>query len=139
MSTYREKKKVLSQSVGEARWVRDGSINSCSLFLGGSCLCSTFCAVLITGFYLFCLGCALFSKIKSFVLGLSFDFLVFCDFVFRLESIFQKNNLSSYNLVLFQFGYRGFFLSHAVRLCFVVFSKLALVNLDYYIIPFQPG
>ena len=33
-----------------------------------------------------------FSKIKLFVLGLSFDFLVFCSFVFRLESSLQKNN-----------------------------------------------
>ena len=37
-------------------------------------------------------------------------------------------------------GYNGFsFLSHPVRLWFMVFSKLALVSLDYYIIPFQPG
>ena len=33
----------------------------------------------------------------------------------------------------------AFFLSLAVRLCFVVFSKLALVSLDFYIIPFKPG
>ena len=39
-------------------------------------------------------------------------------------------------LVLFQFGYRGFsFLSHDVRLWFMVFSKLALVSLDYYSFP----
>ena len=63
-----------------------------------------------------------------------------CSFVFRLISSLQKNNLSSSKLVLIQFGYRGFsFLSLAVRLWFVVFSKLALVSLDYYIIPFQPG
>ena len=37
--------------------------------------------------------------------------------------------------MLIQFGYRGFsFLGHAVR-----FSKLALVSLDYYIIPFLAG
>ena len=61
-------------------------------------------------------------------------------FVLRLKSSLQKNNLSCSKLVLFQFGYCGFsFLSQAVRLWFVVFSKLALVSLDYYIIPFQPG
>ena len=50
------------------------------------------------------------------------------------------NNLSSSKLVLIQFGYRGFsFLSHAVRLWFMVFSKLALVRLDFSIISFQPG
>ena len=80
------------------------------------------------------------SKFKLFVLGLSFDFFVLCCFVFRLESSLQKNNLSSSKLVLIQFGYRGFsFLSHAVRLWFVMFIKLALVSLDCYVIPFQPG
>ena len=75
-----------------------------------------------------------------FILGLSFDFLVFCSFVFRLKSSLQKNNLSSSKLVLIQFGYHGFsFLSQAVRLWFVVFSKLAFVSLDYCIIPFQTG
>ena len=61
-------------------------------------------------------------------------------FVFRLKRSLQKNYLSSSKLVLIQFGYRGFsFLSHAVRLWFMVLSKLALVSLDYYIIPFKPG
>ena len=73
-----------------------------------------------TDFFLFCLGCVFFLKIKLFVLGLSSDFLVFCSFVFRLKSSLQKNILSSPKLVLIQFGYRGFsFLSHAVRLWFV--------------------
>ena len=81
-----------------------------------------------------------FSKTKLFDLGLSFDFLVLCSFVFRLQSSLQKKNLSSSKLVLFQFGHRYFsFLSHAVRLWFMVFSKLALVSLNYNIIPFQPG
>ena len=80
------------------------------------------------------------QKSNSLVLGLSFDFLVFCSFVFRLKSSLQKNNLSSFKLILIQFGYRGFsFLNHAVKFWFVVFSELALVSLDYYIIPFQPG
>ena len=62
---------------------------------------------------------------------------MFYSFVFRLKSILQKNNLSSSKLVLIQFGYCGFsFLSHTVKLWFAVFSKLALVSLDYYIVPF---
>ena len=57
------------------------------------------------------------SNCLFFVLGLSFDFLVYCFFVFRLKCSLQKKNLSSSKLVLFQFGYRGFsFLTHAVRL-----------------------
>ena len=44
----------------------------------------------ITGFFFCCLKCFFFSKIKLFVLGLSFEFLVFCSFVFRLKSILQK-------------------------------------------------
>ena len=110
------------------------------LFFRGSCFSSIFRAFFIPGFFFCCLSYVFFSKIKLFILGLSFEFLMFCPFVFRLKSSLQKNNLSSYKLVLIQFGYRGFsFLSHAVRLWFVVFSKLALVRLDYYIIPFQPG
>ena len=71
---------------------------------------------------------------------LSFDSSVFCSFVFSFESSLQRNSLSSSKLVLIQFGYREFsFLSHAVSLWFVVFSKLALVVSDYYTIPFQPG
>ena len=80
------------------------------------------------------------SQKLNFFLGLSFDFLVFCSFVFRLTSSLRKKNLSSFKLVLIQFGYSGFcFLSHAVELWFVVLSKLALVSLESYIIPFQPG
>ena len=81
-----------------------------------------------------------FSKIKWFDLSLFFDFLVFCSFVFRLKSIHRKNNLSSSKLVSIQFGYHEFsLLGHDVRLRFIVFSKLALVSLYYYIISFQPG
>ena len=36
-------------------------------------------------FFLFCFGCVLFSKIKSFGLVLFFDFFVFYSFVFRLK------------------------------------------------------
>ena len=84
-----------------------------------------FSVQLFMQFFITDLGYVFFSKIKLFVLGLSFDFLVFCSFVFRLKSSLQKNILSSYKLVLIQFGYRGFsYLSHAVSLWFVVFSKL---------------
>ena len=97
-------------------------------------LVQTFMLFFITGVFFCCLIYVFFSKLKLFVLGLSFDFLVFCSFVFRLKGSLQKNNLSSSKLVFIQFGYRGFsFLSHAVRLWFRVFSKLALVSLDYYI------
>ena len=54
------------------------------LFFGGFCFSSTFRAFFVTGFC--CLSCVFFSKIKLFVLCLSFDFLVFCSFVFRLKS-----------------------------------------------------
>ena len=108
-------------------------------FLEGPVLVQAF-VLFFTGVFFCCLSYVFFPKIKLFVLGLSFDFLVFCSFVFRLKSSLQKNNLSSSKLVLIQFGYRGFsFFIHADRLWFVVFSKLALVSLDYYIIPFQPG
>ena len=65
---------------------------------------------------------------------------MYCSFVFRLKCSLQKKNLSSSKLVLIQFGYRGFsFLTHAVRLWFVVFSKFALISFDFCIILFQPG
>ena len=111
------------------------------LFFGGSWFSSTFHAVFFTSVFFCCLCYVFFSKIKMFFfLGFSFDFLVFCSFMFRLKSSLQKNNLSSSKLLLIQFGYTGFsFLSNPVRLWFMVFSKLALVSLDYYIIPFQPS
>ena len=94
------------------------------------------CLFLLDFFFFFVLVVSLSQKSNL----LSCHSLVFCSFVFRLESSLQKNNLSSSELVLTQFGYRGFlFLSHAVELWFVVFSKLALVSLVYYKIPFQPG
>ena len=96
--------------------------------------CSLFCRVLFMlnllclfyyWFFPFFFGCVLFSKIKLFGLGLSFDFFVFYLFVVRLESSLQKNKLSSFKLVFIRFGYRGFyFLSHAVGLWFLMFSKL---------------
>ena len=72
-------------------------------------------------FSLYCFGCVLFSKIKYFALGFSFEFFVFYFVLVKLENGFQKNNLSSFNLVLIWFWYRGvFFLS----LCFCDVSKL---------------
>ena len=110
------------------------------LFLEGPALVQPFLLFFITSVFFCCVSYVFFSKINLFVLCLSFDFLVFCSFLFRLKGSLQKNNLSSFKLVLIQFGYRGFsFLRHAVRLWFMVFGKLALVTLDYYIIPFQPG
>ena len=112
---------VLSGGLGQ-EW----SINSSSLFFLEGLVCvQLFVPFLILVFSFFVLVVSFSQKFKSFVLGLSFDFFVFCSFVFRLESSLQKNNLSSSKLVLIRLGYRGFsFLSHAVRLWFVVFSKL---------------
>ena len=106
----------------------------------GPVLVQPFILCFIINVFVCFLSYVFFSKIDLFVLGLSFDFLVFCSFVFRLKSSLQKNILSRSKLVLIQFGYRGFsFFGHALRLWFMVFDKLALVSLDYYIIPFQPG
>ena len=88
-------------------------------FLESPFCVQVFVPFLFLVFFLFCLGCVLFFKIKLFVLELSHDFFVFCSFVFRLESSLQKNNLSSFKLVLIRFGYCGFsFLSHVVELWF---------------------
>ena len=46
------------------------------------------CEIFITCFSLFCFGCVLFSKIASFVLGVSFDFFVFYFVLIKLESGF---------------------------------------------------
>ena len=53
-----------------------------------------FYVVFVTGSSFCCFGCVLFSKIKLFGLGLSFDFLMFY-FFFRLINSLQKNKLSS--------------------------------------------
>ena len=109
-------------------------------FLEGPVLVQTFMTFFITSVLFCCLSFVFSSKINLFVLGLFFDFLVFCSFVFRLKNSLQKNILSSSKLVLVQFGYHGFyFLSHSVCLWFMVFSKLALVSLGFYIIRFQSG
>ena len=123
-----------SQSVDVARWGRpalehaqdvlsgglgqEWSINSCSFF-GESFLCSFFVPFLLLVFsFLSWLCPSLQNSNCLFSVCLS-TFIVFCSFMFRLESSLQKNNLSSSKLVFIRFGYRGFFfLSHAVRLWF---------------------
>ena len=118
-----------------ARWMRPAIEYAHDVLSGGYEFMLSFSEnpVLVQPFVLFFATCVLFcclsyvfcSKIKLDVLGLSFDFLVLCSFVFGLKSSLQKNNLSSSKLVLIHFGYGGFsFPSHAVRLWFVVFSKL---------------
>ena len=52
-------------------------------------------------------------------------FWCFIPSYFRLSNSLQKNKLSVLQGDLIQFGYCGFsFLSHAVSLCFMMFSKL---------------
>ena len=87
-------------------------VSLCSLFIR-----STFCYIFITCFSLFCFSCDLFSKVETFVLGLSFDVSVFYSVLIKLENGFQMINLSSFNLGFIRFGYHWFsFLSHAVIL-----------------------
>ena len=69
--------------------------------------------------------CPFFKNQIVFGLGLSYDFLVFYYFFLRLCNSLQKNKLSSFILDLSGLGTPWFsFLSHAVILWFVVFSKL---------------
>ena len=103
--------------VGEAR----SGVFFNGVFVQSLFLCSTFCFIFITCFSLFCFRCVLFSKKKSFGMVLSFEFFVCYLIVVKLVSGFQKNSLSSFNLVLTWFGNRGFFfLSHAISLWFYV-------------------
>ena len=91
----------------------------------GSCFVLTFYVVFVTGFSFCCFGCALFSKINLFGLGLFFDFLVFYSFFFRHIDSLKKNKLSS-SLSCFDPVWAPwvFFLRHAVSLWFMLFSKL---------------
>ena len=127
-----KKKSVGKQSVVVAQWVRPaiehaheiplvGEARSglyfCGLFVQSLFICSTFCFIFNTCFSLFCFGCVFFSKMESFGLGLSFDIFVFNLVSVKFKNGFQKNILSSFNLVLIWFGYRGiFFLSPAISL-----------------------
>ena len=109
-----------------------GGLSSCSLF-GGLCVSSTFHAIFYYLCFFCCLSFVFSSKIKLFVLVLSFDFLVFCSLCSDLKEVFKRIIYPVSKLVLALFGYRGFsFLSHAVRFWFMVISELALVSLDYY-------
>ena len=97
-----------------------GEARSGLYFYGLLCRVSLYIQPCVTfSFLVFLLffGCVLFSKIESFVLGLSFDFLLFYLVLMKLECGFQKDTLFSFNLGLIRFGYRGtFFLSHAINL-----------------------
>ena len=84
-------------------------------------MCSTFDSFCITCFLLFVLVVSFSQKSNRLVWICLSTFFVLYSFVVRHESSLQKNNLSSFKLVLIWFGYRGFsFLSHAISLRFVV-------------------
>ena len=53
------------------------------------------CCVFFLVFPFCCFNCVSFSKIKLFGLVLSFDFLVFYAFFFRLINSLQNNKLSA--------------------------------------------
>ena len=97
---------------------------SCS-FCKGSCFALTF--MLYYFLFSFCfVGCVLFLNHQIvFGLGLSCDFLVFyCFFFFDLVIVIKRINYPVLSCLI-RCGYRGFsFLSHAVSLWFMVFSKL---------------
>ena len=77
------------------------------------------------GFFLFLFWLLLFLKNQLVWFGFVFRLFVFFSFVSRLRNSLQQNKLSSSKLILIRFGYPGVsFLSHAVRMCFVVFSEL---------------
>ena len=60
----------------------------------GSRFVLTFCVVFVSSFSFCCFSRVFFSKIKLFGLSLSFDFLVFYAFFFRIINSLQKNKLS---------------------------------------------
>ena len=106
-------------------------------FFKGSCCVLTFCVILFLVFLLFLWLCSFLENQIVFGLGLSCDFLVFYSFFFRLGNSLQKNKLSSFQAGLIRFGYHMCsFLSHAVSLWLMVFSKLRwLVWILYNSIP----
>ena len=58
-----------------------------------------------------------FLKNRIICFRFVFRFLLFYSVLMKLECGFQKDTLSSFNLGLIRFGYRGtFFLSHAISL-----------------------
>ena len=63
-------------------------------FFMGSCFVLTVYVVFVSGFFLLLFYLCLFSKVKLFGLGLSFNFLVFYGFFFRLIDSLQKSKLS---------------------------------------------
>ena len=67
-----------------------------------------------------------------FCLSTFWCFVLLCS---DLKVVFKRIIYPVLSWFLIQFGYHGFiFLSHAARLWCMVFSKLALVSLDYYIV-----
>ena len=66
---------------------------SCWFFMGSCFVLTFFISCLFLVFSCCCFSCVLFSNIKLFALGLSFDFLVFFAFFFRLINSLQKNTL----------------------------------------------
>ena len=60
-------------------------------------------------FSFFTVSIAPYSQNNLLCLGFSFDLFVFLFVSIKLESGFQKNNLSSSNLGLIRFWYRGTF------------------------------
>ena len=68
-------------------WVRpEVRVKFHALFLEGPVLVQLFMPFFITSVFFCCLSFVFSSKIKLFVLVLSFDILVFCSFMFRLKS-----------------------------------------------------
>ena len=115
---------VLSGGLGQ-EW----SINSCSLFFWRLLFVFNLSCLFYYWFLSFLSWLCPFLKNSNRLFWVCFStFFVFCSFMFRLESSLQKNNFSSSKLMLTRFGYRGFsFLSHAVRLWFVVFRLFEVV------------
>ena len=112
------------------------------IFMVSLCRVS-FCVQLLFPFYYlffsFLFWLCPFLNNRIFWFRFVFRFLVFYLILVKPESCLQKNHLSSFNLVLTWFGYRGFFfLSHDISLWFCDVSKLRwFFNFLYN--SFQPG
>ena len=96
------------------------------LFFEGSFLCSTFRAFFYYCFFFFWSWlCPFLQNSNSLFWVCLSTFLCFVLLCSDLKVVFKRTIYAVIKLVLIRFVYRGFsFLSHAVRLWFVVFSKL---------------